>query len=102
VNVYWAFPFNGDGSVVSAPQAGGAPVTLTSTQARPFALASDGATVYWSNDGESNDGSIVKMPVAGGTPVTLASVLDSPAGMAIDATSVYWVDETAVWKMTPR
>jgi hypothetical protein len=69
-------------------------VALASGQNNPGAIVSDGANVYWVNQGsppEYADGAVMKVSVMGGRTTTLASGQSLPSAIAVDATSVYWV-----------
>jgi sugar lactone lactonase YvrE len=86
--------------VMSAPIAGGAPVTIASGQIQPSGIATDATNVYWANQGGDGDPgdtpeSIVKAPLAGGTPVTLASGVAVSLAIAVDDESVYFADHAA-------
>jgi hypothetical protein len=108
-NVYWTNggTFNGttnlydkDGSVVQAPIAGGAPVTIASNQDSPGFVISDETRVYWTNEGNldssgnvvAKSGSVVEAPIGGGTPVTLATTQDWASGLVLSGGSLVWAD----------
>ena len=58
----------------------------------PYAVATDGVSVYWANV-ESNDpfhSSIRKVSVSGGGVTTVVGPIDV-GPIAVDATSVYWI-----------
>lgn len=76
------------GSILRAPKAGGAVVTLASWQADPGGLAQDATAIYWITAG---DGKVVTMPKTGGTPTVLASG-QKASRVAVDLTHVYWTE----------
>jgi hypothetical protein len=98
-NVYWT-EYGGapaSGNIMKVPIAGGPSVTLA-TGDYPLAIATDGASVYWS---DADAATIMKIPVGGGTPMTLISGWNVSA-LALDATSLYWTDGASIMKLTPR
>lgn len=106
-NVYWTRQSSPVGeSILKVPIAGGAPTALADGIAAPFAIAVDGASVYF-----AAQNNVMKVARTGGAPVTLvAQPTDSPFAMAVDATSVYWTNSIAegspmegtVLKLTPK
>jgi hypothetical protein len=79
------------GRVMRLPLAGGAPTALASQIGQPLFLASDGASLYWS-DG-SMDGKIVKLDLANGAkPVILIDGQPGPRAVAVRDGFVYWTD----------
>jgi hypothetical protein len=67
-----------------------------------YALASDGAHVYFS---ATSDGTISKIPVEGGSVDVLARQQTAPTAIAVDATSVYWLNSGttgSLMKVTPK
>jgi hypothetical protein len=58
------------------------------TDTYPYAVATDGANVYWAS-GLSN-GAILQRSAAGGATITLATNQYYPNAIAVDATNVYW------------
>jgi hypothetical protein len=89
VNVYVAGV--GSGTVVQVPGGGGAAVTLATDQEQPFGIATNGTSVFWTNQASGGNGTVMKVAVGGGTPVTLASGQGAPTQIAFDATNVYWL-----------
>jgi sugar lactone lactonase YvrE len=74
------------------PPDGGAPRTLARDQDRPFGIALDATSVYWTTQGGSvmraaRDGSVA--------PVALAARQAEPMGIAVDDDHVYWVNKMA-------
>lgn len=70
------------------------PIDLSTKQMRPWSIAVDEDSVYWTNRG---DGKICKVPKEGGEVVVLAErgVESAPCGIAVDNTTVYWAERTA-------
>ncbi len=104
---------DGSGSQGCIPlEIGAQPVTLAARQSSPWAVATDGANVFWLNLGKDNSlGKVVGYPPWGGgqvvvyavngcdhTPNVLASGLAhfysgaSISGISTDGTNVYWSD----------
>jgi hypothetical protein len=93
-NVYWTTsgaPNASNGTVVMAPLAGGAPITLATGRRSPVALAVDATTVYWVDAGFGvSDGAVLKVPISGGRVITLAGGQNGPIAVAVDGANVYW------------
>lgn len=82
------------GTVSRLPIAGGAAVTLASSQYNPEGIALDANYVYWLLlTGGTGVGTVRRMPLAGGAATDLATGGKFPFGLAVDATSVYWTDD---------
>ncbi len=79
----------GVGTITQIAVADGALTTLAANQDQPFAIATNGSSVVWTDEG--NSGSVMKVDVGGASPVTLASGESTPAAIAIDQANVYWV-----------
>ena len=92
-HVYWTEAETA-GAVMKVPIEGGTPIKLA-TARRPFGVAVDDSSVYWSTDGYGDPagGSIVKVALDGGEPVILVTGLSNPQSLAVDATHVYWTTE---------
>lgn len=86
--------FQGGGSVVGVPLAGGTPTTLASYANSPSGIATDGVSVYWASGGLMGkyDGAVYAAPVSGGKPVALAEAQDVPSAVAVDDSRVYWLN----------
>jgi hypothetical protein len=73
------------------------PVLLASGQAQPYAIAVDGADVYWTNVGDPgqsyHDGSIARVSKAGGAVAVMASAQNAPTSLAVDTGGIYWTDQ---------
>jgi hypothetical protein len=68
-----------------------AEVEIASGQEKPFGIAIDAESVYWTNH---DAGTIVKCPLTGCAdqePTALASDIGEPMGLAVDANSFYWM-----------
>lgn len=77
------------GAVVKIPLAGGAPITLASSQPNPQAIAIDGSNVYWTG------GDLMTLALTGGTPTSLFTGLGSNSfGLTSDGSSVFWTNST--------
>ncbi len=81
---------------MTLPLVGGTPAVLATAQKYTAALAVQGGTIFWANEGSlgygpPNGGSIVSVPVSGGTPKVLASGQSSPFAIAVDDQNVYWM-----------
>jgi hypothetical protein len=77
----WEGPAS-NGSIVSAPLAGGTPIVLADGQSGPMGIAVDDANVYWTTSGTHAPGGtagstasagVWALPLGGGTPRSLAS-----------------------------
>jgi hypothetical protein len=79
------------GRVMRLPLTGGAPTILAKNVGEPLFLASDGASLYWT-DGEV-DGKVVKLDLAAGAqPVVLIDGQSGPRALAVRDGFVYWTD----------
>jgi hypothetical protein len=85
-NVYWANAYYLNGGVNEVPVGGGVVTTLASGY-NPYAVAVDGAYVYFARD----DGTVNEVPVGGGSVTTLAGG-QTPLSLAVNGTHVYWGD----------
>jgi hypothetical protein len=91
-----------DGTLWSAPLAGGSAVRLATVpldQSEVSVLASDGAWVYFTalgwlpgtaGYGAANTASLERVPAGGGTVQTVASWQDVPASLSLTPTAVVW------------
>jgi hypothetical protein len=83
---------------MSVPITGGTPTTVVANQDWPWAIATDGTNIYWTNydnDGAingdvTNAGAVLQAPVGGGTVTTLQMGLEDPYGIAVDSENVYF------------
>jgi hypothetical protein len=89
-SVYWLTRSTGapNGTVMSAPKAGGPATTLASGLNGNYAITVDNLYVYW-----AMQDTVMEVPLAGGTPVTLIAMGGGTPpyqAMAVDAVNVYW------------
>jgi hypothetical protein len=84
--VYWTA--YRDGTINRVTTVGDDSLVLAEKQSTPVAVCSDGANVYWANQG----GTIRRVPISGGKVLTLAAGQAGPAALALDDTSVYFVN----------
>jgi hypothetical protein len=93
--LYWVN--TGDGTVMSAPKAGGAmPTTLTAGEDTPSSLTLDGPNLYWTTASE------VRMcPVrsCNGNVVTVADNQGTAHSIQTNRTAVYWVANEAIMRL---
>ncbi|MCK6574532.1 hypothetical protein L6V77_25920 [Myxococcota bacterium] len=90
-HAYWADWTTGE--VRRAPLGGGASELVANGQARPYAVAIDATTVYWTNESFGlGQGELVSAPKAGGMPVRVATGLSGPHNVALDGTHA-WLAE---------
>jgi hypothetical protein len=97
-HVYWVDFTNG--GAVGQHFLGGATHQLD-TGAFPVRVASDGAQVYWVNQGSGSDGQVVGCTPVGCTPFVYVDSLNLPVGLAIDANAVYFgtTGDHTLWEM---
>ena len=91
-NVYWTAV----GGLMSAPKAGGGPVTVL-VSGPVSTLAVDGASVFWATEGTEDNLAVMRLALQGGSSSRLALQTGRTAGgrvipsaMALDASNVYW------------
>jgi len=83
----------GPGRIMRVPVAGGAPVALATNLDQPRSLATDGASVYWTQG--ITQGRIMKLDLSpGAKPVTLIDGRAQPRAIAVQGGVVYWTDIT--------
>lgn len=90
-NIYWTDV--GDGTVWQADKVTFAKTPIASNQAKPWRLASDGTSLYWTN----NLGATIASAPIGGGATTVLYAANQPLGIHVDATSLYWSEGS-----TPR
>jgi hypothetical protein len=87
--IFWV---DGKSGVFSAPKAGGATTTITTTSLAPYRVVVDATNVYWLG-GTAMD-SVYKSPIGGGGPVTvLASNQPGAVDLVVANTYVYWISQ---------
>jgi hypothetical protein len=105
-SLYWnrhpgAYP----GAVMSLPVGGGSPQVVVNTGTdTPMSVATDGASIFYLDEGAST--SLVQVPI-GGSPTTLttsdlgaAAIAGSPGPtIAVDSKSVYWLNPPQIVKI---
>jgi hypothetical protein len=72
--------------------------TLATGQTTPYAIATDGVGVYWTNTGQfyADAGSVMRVSVCGGTPTPISAGVTSPGFITVDDRRVYWTEDTSV------
>ena len=86
-------------SVYRCATSGGENASVYVVDLQPYALASDGANLYWTNY-VYGLGSVISCAV-GATcenPVTVASKQESPFAITANATSVYWATPSSIFR----
>jgi hypothetical protein len=86
--VYWTNTVGGQVSRVAL--AGGKPTVLASGLQRPWGIAVDSTSVYWTTDAQN--GLVMQLPLAGGRPKILASGRRFPHQIVVDRSTVYWTE----------
>jgi hypothetical protein len=97
-SVYWTEVQGG--KVMRVPISGGTPETIASNEPRPFKVAVDAQSIYWSTlstadcpDGGltcASGGTLKRAALDGSAPKTLASHIELPSSIVVDGTNVYW------------
>ena len=88
---FYAVP--GLGRIMRVPVAGGTPVALATGLDQPRSLATDGASLYWTQG--VGQGKIMKLDLTpGAKPITLSDGLAQPRAIAVQDGVVYWTDIT--------
>lgn len=86
-------------SVYQCAASGGSDTAVYIQDLQPYALASDGANLYWTNyvDGP---GSVVTCALGAvcQDPLTVASSQESPFAIAANSTSVYWSTASSIYR----
>ncbi len=93
--IYWADAGatgqpSGGGAVLSVGPSGGTAQTVLPMQDNPVALMTDGAYLYWGNQGDSTNGTVSIAAVDGTNPQTLASNVAQLHTVVGDGVSVYY------------
>jgi hypothetical protein len=83
----------GLGRIMRVPIAGGTPVALATGLDQPRSLATDGASLYWTQG--VGQGKIMKLDLEpGAKPIALSDGLAQPRAIAVQGGVVYWTDIT--------
>ena len=90
-SVYWGESiFTNQNSIDKAPLGGGATAYLASGLNNVWALATDGASVFWAE--HQINGAVKQVTVTGSGPITLANGLADPVALVVDDNSVFWLE----------
>ncbi len=81
----------GDGAIMKALRAGNTSAPIVSNVSFPTAIAVDGTSVYWIEQGAF--GTIAAANQDGSNKRVLATKQANPVAIAVDATSVYWLTQ---------
>jgi hypothetical protein len=95
-HVYWSaldYYAGDDGSIGSAPLAGGAPTPLMIGQSAPHHLRSNGSVLVWA---ETSTSSIYAMSTDGGAITTLLVTAAPPRVLDVDANDVWFTTGTEI------
>ncbi|HEY2730132.1 MAG TPA: hypothetical protein VGK52_09320 [Polyangia bacterium] len=83
----------GLGRIMRVPVAGGTPVALATGLDQPRSLATDGASLFWTQG--VGQGKIMKLDLTpGAKPIALCDGLAQPRAIAVQGGVVYWTDIT--------
>jgi hypothetical protein len=86
-------------SVYQCAASGGSAPAVYIQDLQPYALASDGANLYWTNY-VAGPGSVVTCALGAtcNSPFTVASTQEDPFAIAANAKSVYWTTPSSVYR----
>jgi hypothetical protein len=90
-NVYWPNRF--DGTIVTAPKAGGDPHSLAVERGLPEQLVLEGDSLFWV---EKQSESLWAMPKAGGPPRRIAQDFAGFSDLVVDRRGAWWKSEALV------
>jgi hypothetical protein len=103
--IYWTAHATATGAIMKTAKDGSSSTPIASNQDRPYAIAIDSTTAYWTN----LSGTVMKVSLSGGTPTLLATGQPTPTGIAVNGSSVYWVNANngtgtpgSVMRLTPK
>jgi hypothetical protein len=85
-------------SIYQCSTAGGSPPSVYMSDTDPYGLATDGASLYWTNN--VGLGSVATCPIGAfcSNPKSVAIDQDTPLAVAVDATHVYWSTTSAIYR----
>jgi hypothetical protein len=86
-------------SIYQCAASGGSDPSIYIQDLQPYALASDGANMYWTNY-VFGPGSVVTCPlgVTCTSPLTVASNQDDPLAISANVSSVYWATDSNIYR----
>lgn len=65
-------------------------VVMAASQSKPWGVAADSDSVFWTLEGTGSSGSVVSMPIAGTSSKEIATSQAGPVAVRVDDTHVFW------------